>query len=405
MKPKHKVYLKLNLMSLFFLGVSFISITLAWFAYSGMSSVSTEISVQAWYIEFEKDAQIVSNDIVISLDDVYPGMETYSEKVQIKNKGDALAQISYEITSARILDNEMHSSDFEPGYLEDQLSHEYPFHVNISLSKKFALAKDGISEFEVSISWPLDSDNDKEDSKWGTDTYLFKQAEEKKHVDDSNYQMRSPLKLVINVNAEQYLETETSSDPNYSLGEVILFDVVNNQRCMTLGGNCIKTYVIDPNNKLGDPTVDLLPDLYSTYAEGTFNNYNSLLTSITNKWNVSTRSLTIDDVLKPISLDVVNSIIVNEKLSNLIIGDMQYKDRVSTEVSKLISYNSYYQFLNNRFNYLVTHKCYWINSEYDTTRGFALTKIDDLNSKIYGLDKTSSCSVVPVIVASKTNLV
>ena len=48
MKRKHKLYLKLNLMSLFFIGVSFISVTLAWFAYSGLTSVKTEIGVKAY---------------------------------------------------------------------------------------------------------------------------------------------------------------------------------------------------------------------------------------------------------------------------------------------------------------------------------------------------------------------
>ena len=50
MEKRHKVYLKLNLMSIFFIVVSFISVTLAWFAYSGLASVATEVNVKAWYI-------------------------------------------------------------------------------------------------------------------------------------------------------------------------------------------------------------------------------------------------------------------------------------------------------------------------------------------------------------------
>jgi hypothetical protein len=56
-KARHKSYLRLNLVSLFFVLVSFISVTLAWFAYSGLANVATEIDVKAWYIEFEKMAK------------------------------------------------------------------------------------------------------------------------------------------------------------------------------------------------------------------------------------------------------------------------------------------------------------------------------------------------------------
>ena len=88
MNRKHKAYLKLNIMSLFFIAISSVSVTLAWFAYSGLSKVSTEIDVKAWLIEFEKNDKTVSNDIVISLSDVYPGMGTIHESIKIKNRGE-----------------------------------------------------------------------------------------------------------------------------------------------------------------------------------------------------------------------------------------------------------------------------------------------------------------------------
>ena len=106
MKDKLKVYVKLNLLSIFFIAISFISITLAWFAYSGLATGSMEMGVKAWNLEFQKNSTAISNDIVISLSDDYPGMETVYEKVDIKNFGDSDAQINYSITSARILDDE-----------------------------------------------------------------------------------------------------------------------------------------------------------------------------------------------------------------------------------------------------------------------------------------------------------
>ena len=54
-KKRRRSYLKLNIMSLFFTAVSFISVTLAWFAYSGLVTTQTEVNVKAWYIEFNKN--------------------------------------------------------------------------------------------------------------------------------------------------------------------------------------------------------------------------------------------------------------------------------------------------------------------------------------------------------------
>ena len=52
-----------------------------------------------------------------------------------------------------------------------------------------------------------------------------------------------------------------------------------------------------------------------------------------------------------------------------------------------------------------------LNKEYDSNRAFALTKIDEDSSKIYGKEKNKidelgneKCSVIPVIIAPKANL-
>ena len=67
--------------------ISCISVTLAWFAYSGIAKVATEIEVKSWLIEFEKNETTVSNNIVISLAEIYPGMDTLYETIKIKNRG------------------------------------------------------------------------------------------------------------------------------------------------------------------------------------------------------------------------------------------------------------------------------------------------------------------------------
>lgn len=404
MEKKHKAYIKLNIMSLFFVVVSFISITLAWFAYSGFASVETEVDVKAWYIDFKQGDESVSNDIVISLSEIYPGMEPISEKINIQNLGDSDAEIKYEIVSARIFNEEIDVSSLEEGLLEDKLSQQYPFHINIGLSDYHVMAQTGTSDFEVSISWPLEADNDQLDSIWGNAAYEFEKQEEAKKLADPNYDVRSALKIVISVTAEQYLGNNESPDPNYELGDTVLFDVANNKPCYQLSETCLTTYVIDTNNKLGDANVTLLPSLYRTYESGIYSNYDTILNNITSSWNVSTRPLVIEDLLNIISNDAIDSKLVRNNLSDVVIGNLNYQDRMSTMINNAINYNGYFIFNNQRFSDLSSTRCYWLDSDYGIDKAFALEKVDDTTSRIYGNDINNSCSVIPVIIASKANL-
>ena len=174
MLDKYKKYAKMNIISLFFIAASFMSVTLAWFAYSGLTDVQTEIGVKAWYIKFDKVGQKMdSNNLVISLDDVYPGMEPKSERVKISNLGDSDAQISYTVLAARLLDENLEQTITDSYELEDKLSHDFPFHININLSKDHAMSGGDESEFVVSISWPLDSGQNDKDSEWGSESYKY----------------------------------------------------------------------------------------------------------------------------------------------------------------------------------------------------------------------------------------
>ena len=407
MKKKTKVYLRLNLLSLFFVVVSFISVTLAWFVYSGLSSVATEVSVKAWYIELEKGGEVVSNNIVISLDDIYPGMETLEEEIKIKNYGDSNAQVKYEITSIRILDDD--ADNYVVGdtvtsqYVEDRIAHEYPFHINIDLSKNYILAQTDEATFKVSISWPLDSGDDELDSLWGTKAYKFKMKEQELKTADESYQIRASIKLDIKLTAEQYIETDESSDINYRRGSEILYDVVNKTTCTEESSTCIRTNIIDVNNKISDTTVTLLPKVTNDYITGTFDEIKTLYESQVSSWNVESRLLTANDILNIVSKDIKDSVIIRNDVSDLIIGNLTYENRIEVVKNKAISSQGYFKFLN-KYSYFVSNDCYWVNSEYDTNNGFAVASIDDNSMKLYGETKTTSCKVIPVIIAEKTSL-
>ena len=407
MNKKTKLYLRLNLISLFFVIVSFISVTLAWFVYSGLSTVSTEVNVKAWYIELEKNGEKVSNNIVISLDDIYPGMEPIEEEIKIKNLGDSDAQVKYEIISARILgdpkDNYVINETMLSSYVEDRIAHEYPFHINIDLSKKFILAGTDESTFKVSISWPLDSGDNELDSVWGTNAYNYKLEEQRKKDADDLYQMKAAIKLDIKLTADQYIQTDDSSDIEYRRGNEILYDVVLNKRCTEESSMCIRTNVIDVNNTVSDTTVTLLPKVSKEYSSGIFTNINSIYKSETEKWTVESRLLSIKDILPVVSKDIKNSVLVSPNLSDLIIGNLSYENRIDKVISNAINKKGYFKYLN-KFSYFYSTDCYWLNDEYNVENAFAVTKLDDSSMKIYGESKTSSCKIIPVIIAEKVNL-
>lgn len=405
MKTRYKRYLKIYLIPIVFITTSFIFTTFAWFAYSGLKRVSTEIDVKAWYIELTKSGDVVTNNIVISLDDVYPGMETVDELVNIENKGDSDAKLSYKIVSSRILDTEVNGESLlNNRMLSDSLAHDYPFHVNINLSKNYISAGGDTSTFEVSVSWPLDSGNDALDSTWGNNSYNFQQSEQARLMSNPNYVQRPAVQIVISVIAEQFVDEGTASDKRYNAGDIVLYDVLLNRRCESLSETCISTNVIDTNNTLGDVSVTLLPSLYNTYMTSTFANYNTTLDTYTSTWTAPTRALTVNDLLLMVSRDVTNSFLNANNISPQIIGDLGYGSRINTEINKAVTLNGYYTFLNNKFSYFVHSGCYWTNTSYNSSLGFAFGKLNDLKTEIYGKDKTEECRVVPVIIAPKANL-
>lgn len=405
MKERYKKYLKINIIPIVFIATSFVFTTFAWFAYSGLKSVSTEIDVKAWYIELSKSGEVVTNDIVITLDDVYPGMETVDEIVDIENKGDSDARLRYEIVSARILDSTLSPDTSENmGLLEDTLSHGYPFHVNIDLSKHYISSGGDSSTFEVSVSWPLDSGNDALDSTWGMNSYNFQHSEQELSSNDPTYVPRPAVQIVISVIAEQYVEDSNSSDMRFNLGDMILYDVVLNKRCSSISNTCLSTNVIDFDNKVSDSNVTLLPTLYTDFPMGGFNEIDSKLDEYTSTWSAPSRALAVDDLMKPISHDVINTLMNGENISPQILGNLNYSNRIDLEKNRVVTYNGYYTFINERFDYFSRNGCFWTNSSFDLDNGFAFGKLNELRAEIYGKSKGDVCNIVPVIIAPKNNL-
>ncbi len=387
LSKKKKVYLKLNIVSILFAVVSLISVTLAWFAYSGLASVDTTVGVKAWYIEFEKNDEVVSNDIVISLDDIYPGMEPKYEKITIKNLGDTEAKLKYKINQARILDSEkdFYENDNENSLnIEDALSHNYPFHINIALDKPYIEPKED-AVFIVSVSWPLDSGDDALDSLWGRKAYLYDELQ--KTLDPND---REPaIKIMINVTAEQAIDDLDSIDINYLLGKKINYDIETGMSCDNLSDTCIETYVIDTNNLVDDLYVDLLPT--KDLGKSTYMDY----LNIKPDWNVSYRLLNSKDILKIISLDIENSYIKIDGISDSIIGKVLTDTRADSILNKVKKHNGHFEFKSLPY---FNDDCVWLEDLYND-KGFAVNQ-----NKLYGEDKNQECRMIPILKAEKEKI-
>lgn len=409
METRHKTYFKLNFVSLLFMAISFISATLAWFAYSGIVGVSTEVNVKAWNIELSKDGSAVKNSVVMSLSEIYPGMEPVTELITLRNLGDSDAEVNYEVISARILGDP--NDSFQLGvngvtseYMEDLISHGYPFSINIELSKNYILSKGTEEVFEIAVSWPLDSGTDELDSIWGNKAHEFQENELLKKQQDENYQILPSVQVEISLTAQQYLDIGTSSDIRYNLGDEILIDVINNNKCFTISDTCIKTYIIDENNTLDDTNVTLLPNPLKTYEQVNYNNYINTFNTFVSSWNVPTRHLLVEDIIKIISNDIKNSQIIIDSYSDKVLGNIKYNNRLNTIITDTINKNGFFRFMNDKYNFLSSNNCYWTQSNYGELSGFALVKLDDTYSKVYGNLKESTCNVIPVIEINKSRL-
>ena len=377
-------------MSLFFAGMSFISITLAWFAYSGLVTTKTIIDVKSWLIEFDKNGTPVSNEIVIPLFQIYPGMETSSETININNLGDSDADVSYEITSARVLDKYIESNG-EKGYVEDQLSQNYPFHINISLSDTYVNAHDGSGEFVVSVSWPLDAGQDEKDNEWGNESYLYQQ----------NNPDSPAIEIQINLKASQYLGENDSADIDYKLGNIVLYNPVDNAKCNSLDEeNCIQTYVIDKNNTVADTSVTLMPVLTTEFASVKRSEYETKTEEVLTKYPTG-KLLDAKHILPIISKDILNTIILSPKYSNEIVGFVDYGERRQFSIDKTVSREGLYRFTTLDYMYFNTSKCIWLNTKYGEEGLFALNKLDETYSKLYKENNEQSCEIMPVFEVTK----
>ena len=238
----------INLVSVAFFALSIFSIAFAWFAYTNSVSTNFQANVKTWKINFKKtDSTPITNEITISVDDLYPGMNSFSEGFIVQNLGEIPALLEYNITYCRIFDEVINTNNLT----EHELNNKFPFQIGIidsgarrDMSYLSTTGGNATQTLSVGISWNLYQGDDDLDTEYGNLAYQFKQSEEALHQANSNYVVRPSLEMKLEIKATQYVD-ETNSFATDSWKTIRAAVMMNNTskyhvgdtRQITINGN------------------------------------------------------------------------------------------------------------------------------------------------------------------------
>ena len=127
-----KVLKKIKLKNLIILLLLLVFNTYAWFIYASKVSMGITASVSSWNVEFVSDAGETVTNIDVDIERIYPGMETFEKKVEVYNKGETGATLSYEIRSIKIMDD-LYETTGDSALTSDEIQNiieqKYPFKI------------------------------------------------------------------------------------------------------------------------------------------------------------------------------------------------------------------------------------------------------------------------------------
>ena len=171
-----KIIKKIKIRSLIFLIFLLILNTYAWFVYSTRVSSGISAHVSAWNVQFIAGGGTETNDVIIEVSNVYPGMTTFKKDIDVYNKGDSSAVLSYEIEELRVMDQVYRvGENITKQQLENLLVNEYPFKIYVSkLNFGEIQGNPNAGRFTVNVGWAYESGDDAKDTLWGNRAYEFK---------------------------------------------------------------------------------------------------------------------------------------------------------------------------------------------------------------------------------------
>lgn len=212
--------------TLLFFALALIVNTYAWFLYVSMVSTSLDVHITSWLFEFSES----EDTIILNVDRIFPGMETYTKEVTGSNLGEMSADLSVNLESVRILDEVYNVGDtytIEGGgtgtYTSEgliaMLQNDYPFKVNIYIDNvlydgsEMVLSTGDSKTVKYEILWPYESTDDEDqleaydaiDTQYGNDAYTYYEA----HKNDTDEKTKDCIYIKLVMKAKQ-----DEGDPN-----------------------------------------------------------------------------------------------------------------------------------------------------------------------------------------------
>lgn len=171
-----KVLKKIKLRNLIILLILLIVNTFAWFIYATRVSLDLSVHVSSWNVEFVSGDEEITTNIEIVVDRIYPGMDQFEQTIDVHNKGETPAILTYEIKSLQIMDETFEVSE-ESGLTSDDIQNkietEYPFKINIETGDGSVIQENEQGSFKVTVNWPFESGDDELDTYWGNKAYEY----------------------------------------------------------------------------------------------------------------------------------------------------------------------------------------------------------------------------------------
>ena len=161
--------------TVFFLVFALMANAFAWFIYSNKVSGTITTGVKSWKINFKEDGADLTNNIEFKVDWAYPGMETYEKKVSITNAGQLKASLKYEITYAKIFDEEYSNENYSSDKIIKILDTKYPFKITFTIDNQ-SIETGQTTNFGFKLSWPYESGNDELDTTYGKKAAAYKES-------------------------------------------------------------------------------------------------------------------------------------------------------------------------------------------------------------------------------------
>lgn len=169
---RKKIIKKVKFKTLFLLMITLASNSFAWFIYTTKVSSNISAKVREWNVSFDVNGENVEKTIEINIDSLYPGMSTYTQTLTASNSGEARAQISYEVIRANILGDDLTSMNYSDIQIINYLRSYYPFSIDFHVSNDI-VQSNSEETITISVSWPYESGQDEEDTKWGNLAYTY----------------------------------------------------------------------------------------------------------------------------------------------------------------------------------------------------------------------------------------